>query len=154
MSAHDEDDSSSCDEESGPTHVDGVIDNGNGAPQVSAKILGHWLLPIIGGEPPEYCCETGEVGHKLEKLISSLNNYGSWELEEKDLREASLQSKITRLLKALRQRGDWDFENIEELNLGASAVAKETKIQLLELVDKKDASESCSDYESDPETEF
>ncbi|CAN1816041.1 hypothetical protein LINPERHAP1_LOCUS27635 [Linum perenne] len=46
------------------------------------------LLDIVkGGEPPEYCCETGEVGHKLEKLISSLINYGSWmrKISEKPL---------------------------------------------------------------------
>ncbi|CAN1182078.1 hypothetical protein LINPERHAP2_LOCUS35778 [Linum perenne] len=36
------------------------------------------LLDIVkGGEPPEYCCHTGEVGHKLEKLISSLTKYGN-----------------------------------------------------------------------------
>ncbi|CAN1182079.1 hypothetical protein LINPERHAP2_LOCUS35779 [Linum perenne] len=97
---------------------------------------------------------TGEVGHKLEKLISSLTKYGNWELDEKDLKEASLQSKIIRLLKILRQRGDWDFENIEELDLGEPEIAKETKAQLMELVDKKDAMEDCSDYESDPQSEF
>ncbi|CAN1136035.1 hypothetical protein LINPERHAP2_LOCUS9223 [Linum perenne] len=47
MSAHDEDGTSSSDEESGPTHVDGVIDNGNRAPQVPPKTKGYWTLPII-----------------------------------------------------------------------------------------------------------
>ncbi|CAN1172362.1 hypothetical protein LINPERPRIM_LOCUS30790 [Linum perenne] len=41
MSAHDEEDSSSCDEEG---------DNENGFPQVSDKNSGHWTLPIIDGD--------------------------------------------------------------------------------------------------------
>ncbi|CAN1141838.1 hypothetical protein LINPERHAP2_LOCUS12714 [Linum perenne] len=113
------------------------------------------LLAIAkGGELPEYCCEVGEVGHKLDLLITSIGNYGNWELEEKDLKKASLHNKITHLLKVLRQRGDWDFENIEELELGNSETAKSIKKQLMELVDKKNGSEDCSDYESDPDSSF
>ncbi|CAN1137053.1 hypothetical protein LINPERPRIM_LOCUS21287 [Linum perenne] len=113
------------------------------------------LLDIAkGGEPPKYCCAAGEVGHKLELLIHSIGEFGSWEFDNKDLQEASLKNKIIRLLKILRQRGDWDFDNIEELDLGASDTAKETKRELLELVDKKNALENCSDYESDPEPDF
>ncbi|CAN1807873.1 hypothetical protein LINPERHAP1_LOCUS25204 [Linum perenne] len=98
-----------------------------------------------GGEPPEYCCAAGEVGHKLELLIHSIGEFGSWEFDNKDLQEASLKNKIIRLLKILRQRGDWDFDNIEELDLGVSETAKETKRELLELVDKKNALENFND---------
>ncbi|CAN1273369.1 hypothetical protein LINPERPRIM_LOCUS15001 [Linum perenne] len=49
-SSSDEDDSSSSDEESDPTQVDGVIDNGNSAPQVSTKKKGYWTIPIIDGD--------------------------------------------------------------------------------------------------------
>ncbi|CAN1152277.1 hypothetical protein LINPERHAP2_LOCUS18650 [Linum perenne] len=108
-----------------------------------------------GGEQgTSFCCDKGKILSKLHLLAPSVEKKNEWNVPIKDHLKFTLGSCVKSFVRALKERGDWEMEDLENLDLGDSQQAENIKGIIVENYTKEPESKYASDYESDPEVEF
>ncbi|CAN1135995.1 hypothetical protein LINPERHAP2_LOCUS9201 [Linum perenne] len=108
-----------------------------------------------GGEKRvSFCGAKGQIISKLNFLASSIKKRNDWHIPLKMMMSYTLGMTISNFVGALKERVDWEHEDIQNLVLGRNQEAEDIKRMIMELYEKKLESEYASDFESDPEDDF